>query len=70
MEVSINLSDSQIVQITLYNLLGQPVKELFNDRLNAGFNSFDLDIKDMVKTSYILVYQSKNNRATKKILIQ
>jgi len=68
--VSFFLKDSTNVRLSLCNLLGQPVKELLNEKVSGGLSSFDFDVKDLAKDSYLLIFKSEDNRITKKIIIR
>jgi len=68
--VSFLLKDSTNVRLSLCSLLGQPVKELLNKKVSGGLSSFDFDVKDLAKDSYLLIFKSEDNRITKKIIIR
>jgi len=49
---------------------GQPVKELLNEKANAGSNRYYFNIRGMAKDSYLLIFKTNDKQLTEKIVIQ
>ncbi len=68
--VTFTLKDSMMVQLNLCNMQGQPVRELMNEKANAGMNRYDFNVKSLAKDSYLLILKKTNKQLTEKIVIQ
>jgi hypothetical protein len=67
--VTFDLKNSGNVQITLYNLLGQPVKELLNEKGIIGLNRYDFELKGVSAGSYILKINFKGYFYSKLLVV-
>ncbi len=67
--VTFFLNDSDTVHLSLCNLLGQPVRKLLDGKVKSGSNSFDFDVKDLAKDTYLLILNSEDKQITKKIML-
>ena len=70
LSVSFTLKDSMKVHLSLCNMQGQPVKELLNEKANAGSNRYSFNLKGMAKDSYLLIFKTNDKQLTEKIVIQ
>ncbi len=57
-EISIEVADSEMVLMNLYDLKGQLVKEVLQKRLTKGKHSIDVDLSGMNPGAYLLQVQS------------
>jgi len=60
--------NNEQVKITLYNTIGVIVKEITNKKYNALKHTLNIDIKNLPKGNYFVLYQSKGFSKTKKLL--
>lgn len=68
--VTFSMKDSMNVQISLCSMQGQIVKELLNEKAGNGLNSYEFDVKNLAKDSYLLIFKSEKSREVRKIVIQ
>jgi hypothetical protein len=66
--VKFELQNSENVRLTLYNLFGQPVKELLNKKCNIGLNRYDFELEELLAGSYILKLSCKRKNSLKLIV--
>ncbi|MEI6816426.1 MAG: PKD domain-containing protein [Bacteroidota bacterium] len=52
--------------ISLYDVLGQVVKILFDSSINKGYNKFEFPIFDLAKGQYLLSFDFREKRVVKK----
>jgi hypothetical protein len=70
LSVTFTMKDSMKVHLSLCNMQGQPVKELLNEKANAGSNRYYFNIRGMAKDSYLLIFKTNDKQLTEKIVIQ
>jgi hypothetical protein len=68
--VTIGLSEPGNVQLSIYNLLGQQIKELINEELYPGLRSYDFNLGDVPNDLYFLVFNSGDDQVVKKLITQ
>ncbi|MFV1884818.1 MAG: T9SS type A sorting domain-containing protein [Balneola sp.] len=67
--ISFNLPSAGQVNLKVYNLLGQEVATLVNDRLNSGSHTFNFDASRLASGVYIYRLQAGENVQTKKMML-
>ena len=70
--ITINLGSGSSLEISVYNILGEKVKTVFNDDLNKGMHSFEWNGKNdsnqlLPSGNYIVVVQSETHSESLKI---
>jgi len=68
-KISLTIPYRTFVNLTIYNLLGQAVKTLVNDELDAGTHNVDFDAQDFASGIYIYKISTKNFSPTKKMIL-
>lgn len=68
--VNISSKNADPVSLTLYDLNGRMVKQLFNRSLNEGEVNFKFDAANLQKGNYILMMRTKEGSLQKQIVIQ
>jgi len=68
-KISFTIPYRTFVNLTIYNLLGQAVKTLVNDELDAGTHNVDFDAQDFASGIYIYKISTKNFSPTKKMIL-
>ena len=64
--INFNLVETGLVSLKVYNLLGQEVAELVNQRMSSGSHTFNFDASGLSSGVYIYRLQAGNNVQTKK----
>ncbi|MFV1885141.1 MAG: T9SS type A sorting domain-containing protein [Balneola sp.] len=67
--ISFELTESGPVKLTIYNLLGQEISTLVNERLNAGSYDFTFDASGLASGIYLYRIQSNSMVLTKKMML-
>ena len=67
--INVELPDDQLVTIDIYNVLGQKVSTLINDKLNAGSHSFTWNGASFASGTYLIKVTSNEKTTIKKILL-
>ena len=72
--ISYDLPENGFVNITIYDIMGKPVKDLVNSQQNAGFKSIQWDATNNRGQSvsaglYLYTIQAGNFRQTKKMVL-
>lgn len=57
------------VSLSVYNLLGQKVKDIFTGRTTKGLNVFDFNGENLASGVYIYLLKTKNNIYSKKLIL-
>ena len=70
--ITIYLKASSVLKVTIFNILGEKVKTMFNNYLNNGTHSFEWDGRNdsnqhLPSGSYIVVVQSETQLQSLKI---
>ncbi len=70
--ITIYLKISSVLKVTIFNILGEKVKTMFNNYLNNGTHSFEWDGRNdsnlnLPSGSYIVVVQSERHLGSLKI---
>jgi len=73
-EIMFDLPKSQEVDVTIYNLLGQPVRKLFRGKKQAGTYTFRWDGRDntgnsVVSGVYLLIVRAGERRFQEKLIL-
>jgi len=73
-EIMFDLPESQEVDVTIYNLLGQPVRKLFRGKKQAGTHTLRWDGRDdsgnsVVSGVYLLVVRAGERRFQEKLIL-
>ena len=73
-EIIFDLPESQQVDVTIYNLLGQPVRALFRGNKQAGTHTFRWDGRDdtgnsVVSGVYLLIVKAGERRFQEKLIL-
>jgi len=68
-KISFTIPYRTFVNLTIYNLLGQAVKTLINEELDAGTHNVDFDAQDFASGIYIYKISTNNFSATKKMIL-
>ena len=73
-EIIFDLPESQQIDVTIYNLLGQPVRTLFRGNKQAGTHTFRWDGRDdtgnsVVSGVYLLVVKAGERRFQEKLIL-
>ncbi len=67
--IDVALPKSGDVKITVYNMLGQQVAEVFNGKLNAGFHTFTIDASRLSSGVYFYRVKAGEYNAVKKMVL-
>lgn len=67
--ISFELPESNLVKLTVYNILGQRVKELVNKELSAGHHKFQFDGSAFASGVYFYRLSAGDFNSTKKMII-
>ncbi|MDR9415799.1 MAG: CotH kinase family protein [Gracilimonas sp.] len=67
--ISFNLADAGQVKLSVYNMLGQEVYKLLNERMNSGAHSITFDARDLPSGVYIYRLTSERRSETKKMTL-
>ena len=72
--ITIYLRTSKVLKVTIFNILGEKVKTMFNNYLNSGTHSFEWDGRNdsnqhLPSGSYIVVVQSGTHLESLKITL-
>lgn len=68
-EINFTLEESAPTLLVVYNMLGQKVATLVNERLNAGAHTFNFDAGNLSSGIYIYRLQSANQSLTKRMTL-
>jgi hypothetical protein len=64
-----SLPKNQLVRIVILDMLGQPVKVLFNDVVNAGTYKLNIDASGLSSGVYVYSFESENFTDSRKLLL-
>lgn len=67
--ISFTLSESGNANLKVFNMLGQEVATLANERLNAGNHTFSFDASSLASGMYIYRLQAQNQTITKRMML-
>lgn len=67
--ISFNLPKESSVQLILYNLLGEKVKDLISSNMTTGFHSYVLNGKNLASGIYFYVLKTNENVSIKKLIL-
>lgn len=67
--ISYALPESGIVTLNIYNLLGQKIQTLIDERQNAGTHNFTFNASNLASGVYIYVLNSGSFTAAKKLIL-
>ena len=67
--ISFTVPQAQRVELSVYNMLGQKLSTLVNDRLGAGSHSFTFDAGNLASGVYIYRIVAGNQTETKKMVL-
>ena len=68
-DVNFNLPDDGRINITLYNIMGQPVREVFNGNAGVGIHSVHLNTSDLPSGTYYCTLTAGANKITEMITV-
>jgi uncharacterized repeat protein (TIGR02543 family) len=68
-KIAITLPQPAPVNITLYNLLGMPVKDIARGKFNAGLNEFDFNVSNLNDGVYLCNITMGSERIVKRISV-
>ena len=68
-KIEFDLLSSEIVDLKIYDLLGRPVRTLWQGWLHTGSYKFKLDARELPSGIYFYTLKSKKYRDTKRLLI-
>ncbi|MCX8056900.1 MAG: T9SS type A sorting domain-containing protein, partial [Ignavibacteria bacterium] len=66
--INFSLPKDEFVQLKLFNILGEEVKILLNDKKTKGYHSVDLNISDLPSGTYIYQLKAGNFIENKKLI--
>ncbi|MFV1883593.1 MAG: CHRD domain-containing protein [Balneola sp.] len=67
--ISFTLSETGNANLKVFNMLGQEVATLANERLNAGNHTFSFDASSLASGMYIYQLQAQNQTITKSMML-
>ncbi len=67
--ISFTLSETGNATLKVYNMLGQEVATLANERLNSGSHTFNFDASALASGMYIYRLQAQNQTITKRMML-
>jgi hypothetical protein len=67
--ISFSVPQSDLVNLTVYNLLGQTVATLVNERLEPGNYKIDFNAQNLVSGAYFYVIEAGSFRSVKKMTL-
>jgi len=68
-EIDFNLSQTEQLDMAIYNLNGRRLKTLLKETRNSGSHQLQADISDLPNGIYFLVQQTKFNREVHKLVV-
>ncbi len=68
-QIKFGLKKSQNVKITVYNLMGEEVRQLVNNQLNAGIHYISFDASGLASGVYIYRLISEDFTSTKRMIL-
>ncbi len=68
-KIQFSLDEAAATQLTVYNMLGQKVATIVNERLSAGSHTFNFEAGNLASGIYIYRLQSANQSLTKRMTI-
>ena len=67
--ISFSLNEATNVSLSIFNVIGEKVVELINQKMEAGFHTAEFDASDLNSGIYIYRLQTEKNTLTKKMTI-
>jgi hypothetical protein len=67
--ISFDLPEAQRVSLRVFNLLGQEVTTLLNDKVSAGSHQVTFDAQNLTSGVYIYRLQTRSKTLTKKMML-
>jgi hypothetical protein len=67
--IKFSLPEQALVKVSIYNTLGQKVTELINNKLEAGYHSYEWDAGSLASGMYIYELRSDNFISIKKMIL-
>jgi len=67
--ISFAIPQSEVVNLTVHNILGQEVAVLLSERLNAGSYEVDFDARDLASGTYFYILEAGSFRSVKKMTL-
>ncbi len=67
--INFSLPATNNVQLTIYNILGQKVATLINQKMSAGSHSISFDASRLASGMYIYRLKAGNNVSEKKMIL-
>ena len=67
--ISFELPQSELVQLKVYNMLGQEVASLVDGRMNSGYHTVNFDASRLSSGVYIYQLMAGNQSITKKMML-
>jgi hypothetical protein len=68
-QIVVSIPESGMYTLRVYNIIGQEVKVLLNDNLNAGTHIFNFDASNLTSGIYFYTFSGNNFTQTKKMLL-
>ncbi|HEC79030.1 MAG TPA: T9SS type A sorting domain-containing protein [candidate division WOR-3 bacterium] len=68
-KLRLTLNTNQRVELNIVDLTGRKIEELYNGRLEAGTHEFNLSAEKLANGVYFILYETAQNRATRKFLV-
>jgi len=65
--ISFSLPEISDVKLSVYNILGQKVAELVNQKMNAGMHKITWDAQNLASGVYIIAFKANSTFMTKKM---
>ncbi len=67
--ITFTLSESGNASLKVYNMLGQEVATLANERMNSGLHSYNFDASQLASGMYIYQLKAQNQTVTKRMML-
>jgi hypothetical protein len=68
--IKLFLQTSRKVKLTIYNILGEPVKKLLDDDLVKGYTNLSVDTTTMLPNFYLISFTDGEQVITRKFIVQ
>jgi photosystem II stability/assembly factor-like uncharacterized protein len=68
-KIEFQLPETASVKLVVYNILGEKIIELINERLNAGYYEFAFNGEHLSSATYIYTLQTENYQESRKMIL-
>ncbi len=69
LKIAYALNENHTVTLVLYDLMGREVKQIFEQKQNAGLHTVDVDVKNVAAGFYLIKLSADGSSAIKRIVV-